>query len=129
MPKVTIMQEGMRKRAYIDEKEVSNGTRGIDVRIRPDEVPMVDFEMSFKDGFLELSDADVRIKIHPETLQEAAAIVRSEFLNRGVWYNALVASISSYIRDIPVDKEMWSVDLAKGIADRIIGLEDSHGYA
>lgn len=44
MPKVTIMQEGMSKRAYIDGKEVSNSIIGIDVRIRPDEIPTVDFE-------------------------------------------------------------------------------------
>lgn len=44
MPKITIMQEGMSKRAYIDGKEVSGLTTAIDVRIRPDEISTVDFE-------------------------------------------------------------------------------------
>ena len=83
MPKITIMQEGMSKRAYIDGKEVSGLTTAIDVRIRPDEISTVDFEMMFADGFLELCDSDVRIKAHPETLQEAACIVRDELLKKG----------------------------------------------
>lgn len=38
--------------------------------------------MMFADGFLELCDSDVRIKAHPETLQEAACIVRDELLKK-----------------------------------------------
>lgn len=128
MPKVTIMQEGLKKRAYIDGKEVSNCTTGIDVRIRPDEILSVDFEMAFIDGFMEFCDADVRVKIHPETLQEAAEIVRAEFLKRGYWYNALVASIGSCLEGITPDKLESGIDLARVIAHRIIGLDDPWKY-
>lgn len=127
MPKVTIMQEGMSKRAYIDGKEVSNSIIGIDVRIRPDEVPTVDFEMMFVDGFLELCDSDVNIKVHPETLQEAACIIRREFLKRGEWYDALVSSIGNCLEGITHEMLEKGIDPAKMVADRIIGLEEHDG--
>ena len=133
LPKVTIMQEGMSKRAYIDGKEVSNSIIGIDVGIRPDEITTVDFEMMFADGFLELCDSDVRIKAHPETLQEAACIVRDELLKKGDLYDGFVASILSVL----MPKEHYAGDgeseiyaeygakyLAEEILNRIIGLED-----
>lgn len=54
-------------------------------------------------------------------LREAAEIVRSEIMQKGDWYNALVASIYGYLQEtagsIPYDQ------MAKELADRIIGIE------
>lgn len=54
-------------------------------------------------------------------LQEAAEVVRAEFVQKGDWYNALVASIYGYLQEtdgsIPYDK------MAVELADRIIGIE------
>lgn len=136
LPKVTIMQEGMSKRAYIDGKEVSNSIIGIDVGIRPDEIPTVDFEMMFADGFLELCDSDVRIKAHPETLQEAACIVRDELLKKGDLYDGFVASILSVLKpkehyigdgESEIHAEYGAKHLAEEILNQIIGMEDGDG--
>jgi hypothetical protein len=54
-------------------------------------------------------------------LQDAAEIVRIEFVQKGDWYNALVASIYRYLQEtdgsIPYDH------MAVELADRIIGIE------
>ncbi|PPK77515.1 hypothetical protein BXY41_11654 [Lacrimispora xylanisolvens] len=54
-------------------------------------------------------------------LQEAAEVVRAEFLQKGDWYNALVASIYGYLQEtdgsIPYDQ------MALELANRIVGKE------
>lgn len=54
-------------------------------------------------------------------LQEAAEVVRNEFMQKGDWYNALVASIHGYLQEIdgsiPYDK------MAEELANRIVGIE------
>lgn len=54
-------------------------------------------------------------------LQESAEFVRNEFLQRGDWYKALVASILGYLQEtdgsVPYDQ------MAAELADRIIGIE------
>lgn len=56
-----------------------------------------------------------------DSLQDAAEIVRKEFLQKGDWYNALVDSIAQYLRTIPANESLYSV--AEGLADLIIGVE------
>lgn len=55
------------------------------------------------------------------SFQEAADVVRNEFLQKGDWYNALVASIYGYLQEtdgsIPYDH------MAEELAGRIIGIE------
>lgn len=55
------------------------------------------------------------------SLQEAAEVVRTELMQKGDWYNALVASILGYLQEIdgsvPYDK------MAEELANRIIGIE------
>lgn len=55
------------------------------------------------------------------SLQEAADVVRNEFLQKGDWYNALVASIYGYLQEtdgsIPYDQ------MAEELAVRIVGIE------
>lgn len=54
-------------------------------------------------------------------IQEAAEVVRAEFMQKGDWYNALVASIYGYLQEtdgsIPYDH------MAVELAGRIIGIE------
>lgn len=58
-------------------------------------------------------------------LQEAADVVRNEFMQKGDWYNALIASISGYLQEtdgsVPYDQ------MAVELANRIIGIEDLEG--
>ncbi len=55
------------------------------------------------------------------SLQEAAEVVRNEFMQKGDWYNALVASVFGYLQEtdgsIPYDQ------MAVELANRIIGIE------
>ena len=54
-------------------------------------------------------------------LQAAAEVVRSELMQKGDWYKALVDSIYGYLHEtdgsIPYDQ------MADGLADRIVGVE------
>ncbi|MDR1770498.1 MAG: hypothetical protein LBS02_07670 [Hungatella sp.] len=56
-----------------------------------------------------------------DQLQAAAEVVRAEFMKKGDWYNALVVSIHGYFYDM--DKAMAPWEVAKGLADRIAGIE------
>lgn len=56
-----------------------------------------------------------------DSLQDAAEVVRNEFMQKGDWYNALVASILGYLQEtdgsIPYDQ------MAVELANRIVGIE------
>ncbi|WP_312426347.1 hypothetical protein [Lacrimispora sp.] len=54
-------------------------------------------------------------------LQAAAEVVRNELLKKGDWYNALVLSIHGYFYEM--DKAMAPWEVAKGLAERIVGIE------
>ena len=54
-------------------------------------------------------------------LQAAAEVVRMEFLQKGDWYNALMASIHGYF--YKMDKATAPWEAAKELADRIVGIE------
>lgn len=53
------------------------------------------------------------------TLQQAVTILQSEFSKKADWYDALVASINSVLRE--ESSEYLTRDLAVKIADRLIG--------
>jgi hypothetical protein len=57
-------------------------------------------------------------------LQAAAGIVRSELMQKGDWHNALVVSIHGYFCEM--DKPMAPWEVAKGLADRIVGIEPAN---
>lgn len=54
-------------------------------------------------------------------LRAAAEVVRTELMQKGDWYNALVVSIHGYFYEM--DKAMAPWEAAKGLADRIAGIE------
>gem|GEM_PF-4962848 len=60
-----------------------------------------------------------------DSLQDAAEIVRKEFLQKGDWYNALVSSIFGYLQEtdgsVPYDQ------MAVELANRIVGIESDSG--
>lgn len=56
-----------------------------------------------------------------DQLQAAAEVVRNEFMKKSDWYNALVVSIHGYFCEM--DKPMAPWEVAKGLADRIAGIE------
>ena len=54
-------------------------------------------------------------------LQAAAEVVRNEFMKKGEWYDALMASIHSYFYEM--DKATPPCEAAMELADRIVGIE------
>jgi len=72
-------------------------------------------------GLVETFSKNPDKKIPAEVLRTAAILVRTEFMQKGDWYNALVDSIAQYLRAIPANEGLYSV--AEGLADRIAGVE------
>ena len=56
-----------------------------------------------------------------DNLQEAAEIVRNEFMQKGDWYKAIVASIHDYIHE--ADGSVPYYQMAVELANRIVGIE------
>lgn len=53
--------------------------------------------------------------------QEAAEVIRNKFMQKGDWYNALVASIYGYLCEF--DGSVTYDQMAVELANRIIGIE------
>jgi hypothetical protein len=64
---------------------------------------------------------NVEVKSDPKLLQMAAEVIRTESLQKGDWYNALVSSIFGYLQEtdgsVPYDQ------MAVELANRIVGIE------
>ena len=61
------------------------------------------------------------------TLAVAAEIVQTELMKKGDWYKALIDSIAGYLIEYyegVIDPEE-AADMVVGLANRIVGLEES----
>ena len=117
---------------YIDEKKISN-VRSVDFRVAVDEVPHFTFET------LGLPDidmhGDVQFRFTPETVQQAAVVLRNELSKRGSLYDSFLASMRSAIDDdfwntretcgnnLDIGKDDFN-EAAELMLNRIIGLEE-----
>ena len=103
---------------YIDNQKIRN-VRSIAFHVSVDEIPTFEFET---EG---LPDIDMGGKVlfsfTPETVQEAAIVLRDEFMHNLESRQALIASIESVLRE--ESSEYLVNGLAKKIADRIVGRE------
>ena len=117
---------------YIDGKKIPN-VRSVDFQVAVDEVPQFTFEI------LGLPDidmhGDIQFSFTPETVQQAAVVLRNELPKRGVLYDSFLASMKSAIND-----DFWNtretcgdaLDIGKSDFDeaaelmlnRLIGLEE-----
>lgn len=70
---------------------------------------------------MEIGQADIQFQFTPQTIQEAATIVRHTMLTDEYSYTALIASIYSALKETAEETDLK--DIAKAIADRIIGEE------
>lgn len=102
---------------YINGQKI-NGVKSVDFRVAVDEVPIFQFEtMGMPDIDMK---GDVKFSFTPETVQEAAIVLRDEFMHNLESRQALIASIESVLRE--ESSEYLVNGLAKKIADRIIGM-------
>ena len=117
---------------FIDRKKISN-VRSVDFRVAVDEIPKFTFET------LGLPDidmyGDIQFSFTPETVQQAAVVLRNELSKRGDLYNAFLASMRSAIDDNFRNSnetcgdalEIGQADFdeaAKSMLNRLIGLEE-----
>ncbi len=95
------------------------------------EVPHFEFETG---GYpsIAIDCPSVQFKFAPQTLSEAARVLRHSFLTDAELYKALVGSINSVLKpkeryvgdgEFEISAESGSYYLAEEIADRIIGKE------
>lgn len=121
MARVEIKPHGGTTAVFIDGMEQENVT-GYSVKPQVGmEHPLVVLEYGHKNDYL-FKEADIQCKMHSESLQEAAEIVRNEFLQHGDWYNALVKSIMGYLMETQGNARIC--DIAEGLAKRLIGDEE-----
>ena len=120
MSKLEIKSEGTFTKVYVDGVEL-NRVRAVNFKQDSYGIPECEIEF-IPDTDICIIEADVTVKQPDEVRQRAAEIVRNELLKYGDWHDALVGSIYSGIVD--VQEQVCAHDLAKRIADRIIGDED-----
>lgn len=118
--------------SYIDGKKISN-VRSVDFRVAVDEVPQFTFETF---GLPEIDMAgDVQFSFTPETVQQAAVVLRNELSKRGDLYDVFLASMISAVdddfwntretcgNDLDIGKDDFN-EAAKLMLNRLIGLEE-----
>lgn len=83
------------------------------------EIPVIELEFFGHKNDYMFENADIRCKMHPKTLPEAAVILRNELLQHGDWYDALISSIVGYLKEVPDKIVLY--DVAEGLAKQLIG--------
>ena len=117
----------------IDGKKISN-VRSVDFRVAVDEVPHFTFETL---GLPEIDmHGDIQFSFTPETVQQAAVVLRNELSKRGDLYDVFLESMRSTI-----DDDFWNSretcgndfdigeddfhEVAELMLNRLVGLEDN----
>ena len=117
---------------YIDGKKILN-VRSADFRVAVDEVPTFTFETL---GLPEIDmPGDIQFSFTPETVQQAAVVLRNELSKHGVLYDSFLASMRSAIdddfwntrdrcgNDLDIGEDDFN-EAAELMLNRLIGLEE-----
>lgn len=115
-----ISDDSYKTHAFIDDIEISNQTTSIQFGQNAGEVPVFTFETVGIPN-TEIENADIRFRFTPETIEDAVKVIRHSFYTDGKLYDAFVASIASALKELPGESDLE--DVAKAVADRIIGKE------
>lgn len=117
---------------YIDGNKIEN-VKSVDFRVAVDEVPHFAFE-AYKLPDIDMF-GDVQFSFTPETVQQAAVVLRNELSKRGVLYDSFLASMRSAIdddfwntretcgNDLDIGKDDFN-EAAELMLNRLIGLEE-----
>ena len=104
---------------YIDGNKIQN-VRSVDFRVAVDEVPTFTFETL---GLPEIDmPGDIQFRFAPETVQQAAAVLKNEFQNNMASRFALYDSVRSVLDENDIGKSITKM-LAVEIGNRIFDLE------
>lgn len=123
MAKVEIKSDKCITSVLLNGTDISKTLSGVDLRLEAGRLPEMILHSAPVPALKSVLN-DVSVKSSPELLQIAAEILRTEFMQKGDWYTALVESIAQYLRTIPANKGLYSV--AEGLADRIVGIGPDH---
>ena len=117
---------------YIDGNKVNN-VKSVDFRVTVDEVPQFTFETI---GLPEIDmHGDIQFSFTPETVQQAAVVLRNELLKSGDLYDVFLSSMRSAIDDnfrngnetcgdaLDIGQADFD-EVAKLMLNRLIGLEE-----
>ena len=117
---------------YIDGKKIPN-VRSVDFRVAVDEIPQFTFETI---GLPDIDmPGDVQFSFTPETVQQAAVVLRNELSKHGVLYDSFLSSMRSAIdddfwntretcgNDLDIGKDDFN-EAAELMLNRLIGLEE-----
>ena len=122
IPRVKVVntnESWMGTESYIDGKKIPN-VRSVDFRVAVDEVPQFTFETL---GLPEIDmQGDVQFSFTPETVQQAAVVLKNEFQNNMASRFALYDSVRSVLDENDIDKSITKM-LAVEIGNRIFDLE------
>ena len=123
IPRVKVVNPNFdyrRTECYIDGNRVRN-VKSVDFRVAVDEVPQFTFETI---GLPEIDMAgDIQFRFTPETVQQAAAVLKHEFETNEKYRFALYDSVRSVLDESDIERPLINM-LAVKIGNRIIGLED-----
>ena len=107
-------------RVFLGDKKLE-GVREVTFNQSVDTVPCFAFEtIGLPD--IEIDNADIRFNFTPETIEDAAKVIRHSFSSDKVLYDAFVESIASALKEVPEGTKLY--DVAKAVADRVIGREE-----
>ena len=136
LPRVKVVNSNeswMGTACYIDGKQI-HGVRSVDFRVAVDEVPQFTFETL---GLPEIDmHGDIQFSFTPETVQQAAVVLRNELSKRGDLYDVFLASMRSAIdddfwntretcgNDIDIGEDDFN-EAAELMLNRLVGLEDN----
>lgn len=132
--KVVNQNEGWLGTEYFINGNKVNNVKSVDFRVAVDEAPHFTFETF---GLPDIDmPGDVQFRFTPETVQQAAVVLRNELSKRGELYDCFLASMKSAI-----DDDFWNTretcgneldigpddfnEAAELMLNRIIGLEDT----
>ena len=135
IPRVKVVnpnESWMGTESYIDGKKIPN-VRSVDFRVAVDEVPQFTFETL---GLPEIDmNGDIQFSFTPETVQQAAVVLRNELSKRGDLYDVFLASMRSAIdddfwntretcgNDLDIGEDDFN-EAAELMLNRLIGLEE-----
>lgn len=120
MSKVEIRNDKGKTTVLLNGTDISNMLSGVDLKIEAGCYPNLTlYAPLMPSATILMSNAEV--KSDNKLLQVAAEILRTELVQKGDWYNALVASLHDYIHE--ADGSVPYYQMAVALTDRIIGIE------
>lgn len=120
MSKVEIRNDKGKTTVLLNGTDISNMLSGLDLKIEAGCYPNLRLYAPVVPSANLLLN-NVEVKSDNKLLQIAAEILRAELVQKGDWYNALVASIHDYIHE--ADGSVPYYQMAVALANRIIGIE------